>query len=182
LRTRPTLTLLYPLDEFYAAAGLPAPGVAELSGDAVPEPYHSLLVHQRDMTPTLEAHYGDRIHLRLIERRERPEALLRQVVLALDADERPVEYGAIAIHLGPFPAEARELVLGCRCPLGTILARHAIPHVSRPRAYFRVTADARIAAALQVEPGVSLYGRRNVLSTPEGAVLADVVEVLPPAP
>jgi len=177
----PEVTLLYPLDEFYAAAGLPPPGVAEIPGDAVPEPYRGLLVHSRDMTPTLEAHHGDTIHLRLIERRERPEALLRQVVLVLDGDERPVEYGAIAIHLGPFPPAARELVLGCRCPLGTILARHAIPHRSAPRAYFRVTADAPIAAALGVEPGTALYGRRNVLSTPEGAVLADVVEILPPA-
>jgi len=44
----------HPLDEFYARAGLPMPSLQELTGKEVPEPYRSLLVHENDMTPTLE--------------------------------------------------------------------------------------------------------------------------------
>jgi hypothetical protein len=48
------LPYVYPLDEFYARSGLPLPRIERTSGEEVPEPYRSLLVHQNDMTPTLE--------------------------------------------------------------------------------------------------------------------------------
>src|SRR6266702_1049221 len=41
--------LFYPLNEFYEQAGLPLPSVAEVEARDVPEPYRSLLVHDRDM-------------------------------------------------------------------------------------------------------------------------------------
>src|SRR5438309_1401373 len=78
------LRLLFPLDEFYALSGRPLPPAAQLKGEEVPEPYRQLLVHDRDMTPTLEAFHGDRIHLRVLERRIEEHALWRQVVLTLD--------------------------------------------------------------------------------------------------
>ena len=69
----------------------------------------------------------------------------------------------------------------CRTPLGTILATEDIQHVSRPTAFFRVHSDARMEEALGLYEPWDLYGRRSVLWTPEGVVLADVVEILPPA-
>ena len=53
----------YPLDEFYAQAGLPLPAIEQIGGEDMPEPYRSLLVHQRDMTPTLEKFHGGKIHV-----------------------------------------------------------------------------------------------------------------------
>jgi chorismate-pyruvate lyase len=174
--------LLYPLDEFYARAGLALPPVQLIPGDVVPEPYRTLLVHDHDMTPTLEAFHRERIHLRVIERRLAGDSLCRQVVLTLDESERPVEFGAIVIHCGLFPPPARELILEGRCPLGTILADHRIEHASCPRAFLRVRSDAIMNGALGLEEPRALYGRRNVLSAPDGRVLAEVVEILPPLP
>ncbi len=37
----------------------------------MPEPYHSLLVHQNDMTPTLEAFHKDSAHIRALSRDQR---------------------------------------------------------------------------------------------------------------
>src|ERR1043165_9844915 len=42
------------LDGFYTRAGLRPPLLRQLMGEDVPQPYHSLLVHSLDMTPTLE--------------------------------------------------------------------------------------------------------------------------------
>ena len=44
----------YPLSDFYARAKLPLPRIEVIPGDEVPEPYKSLLVHENDMTPTLD--------------------------------------------------------------------------------------------------------------------------------
>ena len=58
------------------------------------------------------------------------------MVLEADEDNKPVEFGAIAIHLEHFPEQARAL-LGEEVPLGTILNEHAIRHESA-QAYFKV--------------------------------------------
>ena len=44
----------YPLSEFYTRAKLPLPRIETIPGDAVPEPYRTLLVHGGDMTSRLE--------------------------------------------------------------------------------------------------------------------------------
>ena len=54
----------YPLDEFYQRRGLHLPPLEVVDAASVPEPYHGLLVHERDMTSTLEAFHQDRVHLR----------------------------------------------------------------------------------------------------------------------
>jgi chorismate-pyruvate lyase len=176
----PGTGLLYPLDEFYQRAGLMIPRASKVDGSEVPEPYKSLLVHDSDMTPTLERHHGERIHLRTIGRRVDGEALSRLVVLTTNDSNKPVEFGAIVIHLDQFPAEARETIIGCRVPLGTILADYSVDHYSRPTAYLRVSADPLINGSLETAGAEALYGRRNVLRTPDGRVLADVIEILPP--
>src|SRR5947209_1447873 len=128
--------LLYPLDRFYTAAGLALPPVHEVEGSDVPEPCRQLLVHDRDMTPTLEAFHGERIHLRVLARQLDGDAYARQVVLTLNGSARPVEFGAIVIHLQHFPPAAREQILEGRRPLGTILHDHRIAHQSRPLSFF----------------------------------------------
>jgi chorismate-pyruvate lyase len=156
------------------------PHASEVSGADVPEPYRTLLVHDRDMTPTLEAYHAERIHLRTIGRRHDGEALSRLVVLTTTGTCRPVEFGAIVIHLEQFPAAAREVILGCRVPLGTVLAEFAIEHYSRPSAFIRVNSDPLINGSLDTTGSDALYGRRNVLRKPDGQALADVIEILPP--
>lgn len=178
--TAPAPGLLYPLDEFYRRAGLVVPYACEVPGAEVPEPYRTLLVHDRDMTPTLEAYHAERIHLRTIGRREDGESLSRLVVLTTNGSGRPVEFGAIVIHLEQFPAAAREVILGCRVPLGTVLAEFGIEHYSRPSAFLRVNSDPLINGSLDTTGSDALYGRCNVLRKPDGQALADVIEILPP--
>src|SRR5579883_3293318 len=139
--------LLCPLDEFYRRAGLVVPRATRVPGEEMPEPFRSLLVHDRDMTPTLEAFHQERIHLRVIGRRVDGEELSRLVVLTGSTSGKPIEFGAIMIHLAPFPPEARELVLQSRCPLGTILADYQIEHISRPQGFFSITSDPLIKGA-----------------------------------
>jgi chorismate-pyruvate lyase len=172
--------LLYPLNEFYARAGLPLPGAVEIGGEEMPKPYRSLLVHACDMTPTLEGFYRQGIHVRVLKRHLYESVFARQVVLALDGEERPVEFGAIKIYLEHFPSRARELILEEKRPLGAILHSQGIEHASCPKAFFHITPDAMISGVLHLTGLNLLYGRRNVLLDSSERTLAEIIEILPP--
>ena len=178
----PDTSWAFPLNEFYANAGRALPRIEVLAGDAVPEPYRALLVHTRDMTPTLEAFHGSSIHIDVLHSGGRGEAYFREVVLRLDDNERPVEFGANKVHLARFTPEARWLILQEKLPLGRILKDHAVPHTSRPVAFFRLQSDDFIARALGLSRPGALYGRRATISDAQQQPLSEVVEVLPPLP
>lgn len=170
----------YPLSEFYARAKRPLPRLETVPGELVPEPFRSLLVHQSDMTPTLEKFHASRIHLEILSRDERGSFYFREVILRLDHDERPVEFGANKVYLGMFPEEAQELIRMEQIPLGTILRDCAIRHQTEPKHYLRVQPDELISQALELETPVTLYGRKALISDLQGRPLSEIVEILPP--
>jgi len=65
--------------------------------------------------------------------------------LELNHRRRPVEYGAIGIHLQHLPEEARRIVLDERHPFGRILQTEAIAHLSWPQAFFSVHSDTHMS-------------------------------------
>lgn len=175
----PASSIAYPLDEFYARSGLTLPPLDQVDGEALPEPYRTLLVHERDMTSTLEDFHHAGIHLRLISRHQREAEYFREVVLALDGTEKPVEFGAINIHLNQFPEVARQQILAERYPLGRILKDYALQYLSRPKAFIRIASDKTINGLLGLSGAHVLYGRRNTLFSPAGQSIAEIVEILP---
>ncbi len=181
IETSSALDILYPLNEFYEQAGLRAPAAARINGRDMPEPYRRLLVHDRDMTPTLEAAYDRKMNLRVLKFALDEEVFSREIVLIPEGSEKPVVFGAIKIYLDEFPAAARDLVLERKYPLGTILEMQGIKHFSRPDGFFEVEADDAINQALGLTGASKLYGRRNVLGNATGRKLAQVLEILPPA-
>ena len=173
--------LLQPLREIYGDASRALPRLEILDGGRVPEPYRILLVHDRDMTRTLEAHHGDGIRLRTLASGLQGGVYRRLVALELERSGRPVEFGATRVHLDRFPEPWRGLILAGERPLGGILNAWGIAYRSRPSAFFRTEGDERIRAALGLTVPTPLYGRRNTLSDPHGNPLADILEILPPA-
>jgi chorismate-pyruvate lyase len=172
-------SIVHPLDEFYASSGQPLPPFSEVDGQAVPEPYRSLLVHLNDMTPTLENFYKSRVHLDVLGRRHQGDTYSREVILRLDTNQKPVEFGAIKIFLALFPPASREAILKEHSPLGHILAEHHIQHTSRPSAYLKLASDKLISKVLELTGAQVLYGRRNTLFDPQQRPLAEIVEILP---
>jgi chorismate-pyruvate lyase len=175
----PALDRFAPFTGFYADAKAQAPETTLIEGAAMPEPYRSLLVNHGDMTPTLELFHRCKLHLKVLGRIHAGEEYRRQVVL-LDPQERPVEFGAIRIHLDVLLPAVQKLVLAGQRPLGGVLIEHSVPHSSRPSAYFSVVGDELINRALGVASPTTLYGRCNTLTAEDGRVIAEVVEILPP--
>jgi hypothetical protein len=148
--------------------------------DQIPEPYRSLLVHESDMTGTLERYCGQSMLLHTIERIVTADSVVRHVELRGAEDNRAAEFGAIEISLDQFEAGPRDEILEGVLPLGTILKKAEMDFISRPIAYFRIQPGATVRHSFGVPEDGWLYGRCNRLLTLGGGALADVVEILPP--
>jgi len=172
--------LLYPLDDVYTYLGRKLPTIESLDGDLMPDPYKLLLVHENDMTPTLQNFHRDSIHVHALHAEERDGEYFREVLLKLNGSKRPVEYGAIKINLNLLPNKTRQEIIEARLPFGQILFAHEIPHSSRPKAYLQIQSDEHIAGALRIDGNTKLYGRRNTLNDEQNRPLAEIVEILPP--
>lgn len=146
----------------------------------MPEPYRSLLVHDRDMTSTLAEYHGEDLVLR-VDRRELDEPwLFRKVALLGERSRRPVEFGAIRIDLSGFGDRHRSQIEDGIRPLGALLLDGAGPFLSAPTGFFHIRTTREIEAALDLSGPARLWGRRNLLTRPDGRLLAEVVEILPP--
>jgi chorismate-pyruvate lyase len=175
------LPFVYPLDDFYARAGLPLPNIERIQGEDIPEPYRSLLAHDHDMTPTLEKFHGSDIHLKILKREQRGDFYFREVVLQLDGSEIPVEFGANKVSLVLFPPKARQLILEERVPLGRVLRECEITHTTHAKAFFRVASDELISSVLSLNAPAPLYGRRATIFDAQKRPLSEIVEILPPS-
>ncbi len=171
--------VFYPLTEFYRRQDLSFPLLEKVSSDTIPEPQHALLVHEDDMTPTLERFYRDDIYIQALHSEHSKTTYYREVVLFLNGDHRPVEFGAICIDLKRLPKEVASVILQEHLPLGHILADYKVEHLSRPQAFLRMKPDSLTDHAFGAQPVEWLYGRRNRLLTPQGESLAEIVEILP---
>jgi chorismate-pyruvate lyase len=154
------------------------PELTALRGEDVPAPQRRLLVHTNDMTPTLEAYYGQEVRVQALDTAH-DGGVYGRMVLLLTAGHRPAGFGAIRVHSEHLPEDAFRDVLEARRPLGGILIARGIAHTSNPLVYFALAADRRIARALECATHTRLYGRGNILATPTGAAIAEVVEIMP---
>jgi len=179
--TRPVISDLYPLEEFYALRGKTAPSIERIEPEEIPQPQRTLLAHQTDMTSTLENFYGQRLHVEVLARHSVENEYCREVALRLEQSGRCVEFGAIKIMLDLFSTEVRQEILREKKPLGRILVDSGVDFTSRPHLYLCITSDDFINRALGLSGPQVLYGRRNTLTDPWSRPLAEIVEILPPA-
>ena len=170
----------FPLSELYARTSLALPRMEIISGDAVPEPYRALLVHERDMTSTLERFHAGDIYIHALSSERRNGEYFREVLLHRASDDAPVEFGANCVNLNLFTPEARWMILQEKVPLGRILRDHAIPHTIQVLNFFRVEPDDLICRALNLSAPAPLYGRQAVLCNAAQQRLSQVIEILPP--
>ncbi len=173
--------LLYPLTLFCQNGGHPLPACELIAGEAMPEPYRGLLVHHGDMTSRLETFHEGPVVIEVLQHEHTPEAYRREVVLRVERNDLPVEYGAIEIDLAVFDGELRRLILEEHLPLGGLLNRFGIEYRSEPRAFIRLGQDPVMQRVFQMPDAQTFYGRCNSLHGSGGRLLARIVEVVRPS-
>ena len=172
-------SLLKPLADFYAGRALPE--VRFIEAGRIPQLYRQLLDHSHDMTSTLQRFHDEEIRVHVLESRQRDNCYEREVLLVTRDTRRTVEFGAIEILLELFPTDAQREIFRAEMPLGAILQSFRIEYRSKPRAFFEIESDDVMNAALALSHTQTLYGRCNEITNTEGQVLAEIVEILPPA-
>ena len=150
-----------------------------IEADGLPQPQRRLLDHDKDMTGTLAAHFGQELDLEALELLPGPEQLSRRVRLLTRQGRRIVEFGTIRIHLGPFAEHARAQILSAELPLGRILQAHGMTFRSSPRAFLRLGQPGPLRTSFEIQHAKELYGRYNHLHDSSGRLLAEAVEFLP---
>ena len=170
--------ILYPLDLVYVRAGVELPRVRTVEPDEIPLPYRSLLVHENDMTLTLERHFGGRVVLRPLSTFTMGQWYFRRVLLVQEFSGRPVEMGAIRMKLRAFTRRIREQILANRIPLGRILRDGRVDYQRRPKSFLSVTPNEEMMGVFWMREPRTLYGRRTEIFQ-RGTKIGDLVEVLP---
>ena len=170
--------ILYPLDALYARAGIASPVVKQTPAERIPPPYHSLLVHENEMTFTLERHFGGRVAVRVLTSFSKGQSYFRRVLLAMESTGRPVSMGAVRLKLDAFSPRVRARILSEKAPLGRILSEAGIQYGSHPTAFFTVTPNAEMMGVFWMPEPRTIYGRRTQV-TVAGKNIGDIVEILP---
>lgn len=175
LTTAPTLDHLYRL--------LPGPDdrptAAEVPADAVPEPYHRLLVHTHHMTVTVEEFYGCPVDVRVLACRQSGNEYARKILLSLRDGGRVVQFGLVRIDLGVCPPAVRDAIVEGKTPLGRVLIEHDMLRRIEPTAFLRCRLSGRMAGWFDATPGAETYGRLGVIYTGDRPAV-EVLEVLAP--
>ena len=174
----PTQALLYPLDLLYTHAGVAPPAATRVTPARMPQPYRSLLDHQRDMTGTLEAHLRDRVLLRVLSTEEKGRSYFRRILLVQASTGRPVEMGAVRISLSALSPRVWAAIRQHRAPLSQVLRDQGIEFLSRPAAFMAVRPNADLMGVFWMREPQTLYGRRTEAFA-DGRRIGDIVEILP---
>lgn len=175
-----TQSLLWPLNLFCAHYAREVPEITPLFEQHMPEPYKQLLVHKRNMTPTLENYHHGTIYIEPINVFSDEEETTREVILRREGDGKPLEYGASRIFRRTLSPEALFLIDDGRLPLGTILRVCDCEHTVQPSAFFKIRATPFFTGAFDAGDVPYFYGRRNALVALDGPTIAEVCEILPP--
>ena len=169
---------LHPLELAYSKAGLEPPAAKAIAPLRIPQPYRSLLVHQNDMTLTLEAHFGGRVVLRPLTTFTSGQWYYRRVLLAQEYSGRPVEMGAIRMKLSALPRKVQTEIRRNQVPLGRLLRDAGVDFTSMPREFFAVVPNGEMMGVFWMREEKTLYGRRTEVML-DGRAIGDIVEILP---
>lgn len=173
-----TRDTLYPLNVVYARAGVDMPAWRTVTPDQIPAPYRSMLVHDDDMTSTLERHYGGQVVLRALSTFSRGAWYFRRVLLVQEYSGRPVAMGAIRIKLDAFETRLKNAILKNEVPLGRLLAEGRFNYASRVKDYIALTPNPEMMGVFWMRKPRTLYGRRTEIMHANRKI-GDIVEVLP---
>ncbi|MEA1676511.1 hypothetical protein [Nitrospirillum sp. BR 11163] len=175
----------------YADLGLAPPSFTPIAADALPDRVRPRLDHVDGMTAALARHAGCAVSVN-VQARTRDQApgldrLRRRVILAAQADGRPLALGLLSVDLLALPPSVAAEALAEKTPFGTLLANAGLPFLSRPQLFFQLAADATLARFLGGTEGAPLYGRLAHLALtlpgverPAERPAARVVEILRP--
>lgn len=164
---------LFPPSSYLAAT-------TPVAGDAVPEPYHGLLVHEHHMTVTVEEYHKENVDVRVLETHRGNMAYARKILLVTQKSKKVVMFGLVRIHLQFCAPEVRTEILGEQTPLGRILINHDVLRRIEPTAYVRVAPGPAMMQWFELDEPKETYGRLAMIHCDEKPAI-ELLEIVAPA-
>ncbi len=174
------LDLHEPATFFAAFRRLRCPLYRPVDPPEMPPDARRLLQHRAHMTTTLEEFYGGEVTIRVLERARRGHWYTRAVLLDVTGQERPVEFGIMALDLAAVGPEVARQVLEARTPLGTILIAHHPLRTVVPMAYWAFEPNDQWCRWFGLQRNELCYGRTAVIHCGEGPTVLLLEVVRPP--
>jgi hypothetical protein len=150
-----------------------------ISPDEVPPPYHDLLVHEHHMTVTVEAHHGDLVDVRILERVHEGDVYARKILLTLQKTGKVVQFGVVRVDLSFIPPAARAEIVAGQKPFGRILIEHDVHRRVEPTTYLRIWPGPGMMAWFALDEPKPLYGRLAYIHC-DGRRAVELLEVVAP--
>jgi len=148
-------------------------------GDAVPPPYHGLLVHEHHMTVTVEAHHGGLVDVRVLDRQRTGEYYARKILLALQSTGRVVQFGLVRVNFRYCAPAVRAEIESEATPLGRVLIRHNVLRRIEPTAYLRVVPSPALMGWFGLDRPRPTYGRLAYIHCDEQPAV-ELLEIVSP--
>ena len=130
-----------------------------ISAEEMPQPYRELLVHEHHMTVTLEAHHGDLVEVRILERLHQGDSYARKILLALEKSGRIVQFGIVHVDLSVCSDEVRAKIVEGKIPFGRILIQHNVLRRIEPIAYLKIEPGQAMRDWFSLKEEKPVYGR-----------------------
>ncbi|MBY0525835.1 MAG: hypothetical protein K2R98_20750 [Gemmataceae bacterium] len=170
--------------DYQALYGLFAPGdvpeVRFVSGAEVPEPYHSLLVHEHHMTVTVEGHHGDLVYTQILDRHLAPDFYARKILLCLEKSHRVVQFGIVRVFYKHLTDPVREAIVAGQTPFGRVLIQHNVLRRIEPTAYMHVIPSPAMMKWFNLDRPLPTYGRLAYIHCDEQPAV-ELIEIVAPA-
>src|SRR6266446_4737373 len=125
----------------------------------MPAPYRELLVHEKHMTVTLEAHHGRLVDVLVQEKKHEGDSYARKILLRLQGSDRIVLFGLVRIHLHFCSPEVAAEIVSEKTPLGRVLIEHDVMRRIEPLGYLRIVPGPRMMDWFGLAEPQVMYGR-----------------------
>lgn len=151
----------------------------EVTAGELPDQFKALLAHDDHMTVTVEAWHNSLVILNVLEELRDNDYYARRIMLSLQRDGSPVQFGIMRISLADLPQIVRLEIESQALPLGRIMIRHHLMRDVELDQLWRVTAGPEIRKYLKLERGAICYGRTaRILVKKKPAV--ELLEIVAP--
>lgn len=148
-----------------------------INAGTMPEPFHTLLVHEKHMTLTLTSHYRAFLELHVKEMHYEGTLYSRKITLTVPHGKEVLEYGLIRLDLRYVPDAVKQEIFQQRTPMGELLLRHNILQRVQPRWYLKMQPQSSILSWMNAKYEHSLYGRLGTIYC-NGEPAVEVLEIV----
>ena len=147
--------------------------------EAVPEPYHRMLVHEHHMTVTMEAYHDCAVEVEGIDSGFVDDLYCRKILLRNDATREIVQFGIVRFNFNFVTDSVRQEIESRKIPMGRVLIQHNVLRHIDLGAIIRLNAGPGLAHYLRMNERETTYGRMAPIFC-DGQPAVDLFEVSSP--